>query len=253
MIVPLPAAAPPPPAHIAAAVARPAAIVRAPAAPEGIRQVSLPRGTVVPNPRTHAGLRAGSEPAASFHPQGPSLASYSRSAETGLAAPLGAAGEAPQSEAPKQPPSGYRPANFYGTAVPWGPYWNRFNGPIVGNPHRWPWWGWNYGTPWQPSAVYWGGGFWGPFALSGLSGLIPYGYYQYDESQLFYPSYATAADTPGSLLLQDYGLQQTQCGQANLVVVWGPRNSVICAYPNNRVGAGNYRVDLETLDLVSGT
>jgi hypothetical protein len=52
-------------------------------------------------------------------------------------------------------------------------------------------------------------------------------------------------------LLQDYGLQQTPCGPPDLVVIWGPDNSVICALPNNNVGPGNYSVDPETFSLVS--
>jgi hypothetical protein len=34
-------------------------------------------------------------------------------------------------------------------------------------------------------------------------------------------------------------------------VIYGPNNSVICAYPNNLVAAGNYSVDSQTLTLVS--
>jgi hypothetical protein len=33
------------------------------------------------------------------------------------------------------------------------------------------------------------------------------------------------------------------------VVVYGPENSVICANPNNLVGAGNYTLNTETLSL----
>jgi hypothetical protein len=34
-------------------------------------------------------------------------------------------------------------------------------------------------------------------------------------------------------------------------VIWGPDNSVICAYPNGLVGAGNYELDPATLTLRS--
>jgi hypothetical protein len=51
--------------------------------------------------------------------------------------------------------------------------------------------------------------------------------------------------------LQNYGLQQTPCGPPDLVVIWGPDNSVICAYPNNLVGPGNYGVDPSSLTLIS--
>src|SRR5580704_16905314 len=48
---------------------------------------------------------------------------------------------------------------------------------------------------------------------------------------------------PRGELLENYGLQQTQCGPADLVVIWGPNNSVICTYPNNLVAPGNYQLD----------
>jgi hypothetical protein len=51
--------------------------------------------------------------------------------------------------------------------------------------------------------------------------------------------------------LENYGLEQTECGPPNLVVIWGPDNSVICAYPNDLVGPGNYELDPETLTIVS--
>jgi hypothetical protein len=71
------------------------------------------------------------------------------------------------------------------------------------------------------------------------------------DAQIVYPSYQVEPDSPGAELLQDYGLQQTPCGPPDLVVIWGPDNSVICALPNNNVGPGNYSVDPETFSLVS--
>jgi hypothetical protein len=68
-------------------------------------------------------------------------------------------------------------------------------------------------------------------------------------NQAIYPSYQTQVTSPGAQLLANYGLQQTQCGQPNLVVIWGPDNSVICTYPNNLVSAGNYELDPATLTL----
>jgi hypothetical protein len=38
---------------------------------------------------------------------------------------------------------------------------------------------------------------------------------------MFYPSYEIEESTPGALLLENYGLLQAQCGQPNLVVIWG--------------------------------
>jgi hypothetical protein len=72
----------------------------------------------------------------------------------------------------------------------------------------------------------------------------------YDDRQLF-ASYDVAPRSPGAQLLSDYGLMQTPCGPRDLVVIWGPDNSVICAYPNGLVGAGNYELDPATLTLRS--
>jgi hypothetical protein len=46
-------------------------------------------------------------------------------------------------------------------------------------------------------------------------------------------------------------LTQTKCGPPNLVVVYGPEESVICANPNSFVGEGKYSLDTQTLSLVS--
>jgi hypothetical protein len=99
-------------------------------------------------------------------------------------------------------------------------------------------WYWNRGQAWVASPGYWGGGFWGAFSV-GLA-FNNAGYY------------SVQADSPGSQLLANYGLQQTDCNQPNLVDILGPDGSEICAYPNNEVGAGQYQVDPSTLSLVSG-
>ncbi len=132
-----------------------------------------------------------------------------------------------------------------------GPYHGRFHGPVVRNSHA-PVgaWEWNHGVVWQPAPVYWGGGFWGPFAISALMSSLLFGSIIDYQNQLIYPSYQVEPDSPGAQLLQDYGLQQTQCGSPNLVVIWGPNNSVICAYPNASVAAGNYEIDPSTFALV---
>ena len=52
-------------------------------------------------------------------------------------------------------------------------------------------------------------------------------------------------------MLSNYKLQQVQCGPPNLVVVYGPDNSVICATPNSTVAAGEYNLDTSTLSLTS--
>ena len=123
-------------------------------------------------------------------------------------------------------------------------------GHVIVYPHYQPnhWW-WNHGVVWTPAPAYWGGGFWGPFAFGLAVGL--YGSYPYNGVD--YYSYQVQPDTPGSQLLQNYGLTQTACGQPNLVVIWGPDNSVICAFPNNTVAPGQYTIDPATLTLVSAT
>jgi hypothetical protein len=130
-----------------------------------------------------------------------------------------------------------------------GPY-QEFRGRHVGNPHHWGGWGWNHGVIWYPAPYYWGGGFWGPFWI-GAADIILLGSIVDYENEIIYPSYEIETGSPGAELLEDYGLQQTQCGPPNLVVIWGPGNSVICAYPNDLVAPGNYEVDPTTLTLVS--
>jgi hypothetical protein len=132
-----------------------------------------------------------------------------------------------------------------------GPYRGRFTGPIVRNAHA-PsgTWGWNHGVAWRPAPVYWGGGFWGPFSIAAQADALLFGSIIDDQNQLIYPSYQIQPDTPGADLLADYELQQTPCGPPNLVVIWGPDNSVICAIPNDTVGPGDYQVDPSTFTLV---
>jgi hypothetical protein len=50
--------------------------------------------------------------------------------------------------------------------------------------------------------------------------------------------------------LTNYGLTQTRCGVANLVVITGPSGSTICAVPNSTVVAGSYTIEQSTLTLV---
>jgi hypothetical protein len=66
-----------------------------------------------------------------------------------------------------------------------------------------------------------------------------------------YTSYQVQPNSPGATMLQNYQLQQVQCGPPNLVVVYGPDNSVICANPNNLVAAGDYELDTTTLSLTT--
>jgi hypothetical protein len=156
---------------------------------------------------------------------------------------------------PLHPAPGYRVApqtsavRSYPPRVPYasGPYRN-WRGPIVYNPRRWRWWQWNDGVVWYPVPYYWGGGFWGPWVL-GVTGAALFGAIVDSGDQEVYGSYEIGPESPGAQLLEDYGLTQTECGPPNLVVIWGPDGSVICAYPNQVVEAGSYEVDPASLTL----
>ena len=110
-------------------------------------------------------------------------------------------------------------------------------GRTVPQPHHY-WgsgaWGWNGGTAWIASPDYWGGGFWGPYAAAGLM----------TGAYFAYPG------TPGYELLQTYGLTQTPCGPPDLVAIYGPDGSEVCAFPNDSVAPGTYSVDPQTLTLI---
>ena len=126
-----------------------------------------------------------------------------------------------------------------------------YHGAVVSNPVYvgYPAWGWNAGVAWYPAPYYYGGGFWGAFAI-GAASAATYGAIV-AANNVTYNSYQVQPESAGAKLLQSYSLTQTQCGQPNLVVVYGPNNSVICAFPNNLVSAGNYSVDSKTLTIVS--
>jgi hypothetical protein len=110
-------------------------------------------------------------------------------------------------------------------------------------------WGWNGGVAWYAAPYYWGGGFWGAFAIGATSAAV-YGSIV-AANNASYTSYQVQAESPGAKLLASYQLTQTPCGPQGLVVIYGPNNSVICAHPNSLVAAGNYSVDSKTLTIVS--
>ena len=115
----------------------------------------------------------------------------------------------------------------------------------VTNPHGYSTWGWHGGVVWAPTATYWGGGFWGAFAAGALVGAAII-----RASTPAYPtSYVVVQNSPGSTLLNSYGLRQVPCGP-NLVVI-NYSGSVICAAPSSMVAPGNYSVNITTLTLVS--
>jgi hypothetical protein len=99
---------------------------------------------------------------------------------------------------------------------------------------------------WSAAPYYWGGGFWGAMAI-GVTSAAVYG--SIVSSGTTYNSYQVQPNTPGSTFLSNYQLVQVECGPPNLVNVYGPENSVICANPNNLVSAGNYNLDTASLSL----
>jgi hypothetical protein len=124
-----------------------------------------------------------------------------------------------------------------------------YNGRVVANPvYGGPAWGWNHGVAWAPAPAYWGGGFWGAFAVGAATAVVM-GSIINSANQQKYTSYQVTQGSPGAQLLQNYHLQQVPCGPPNLVVIYGPNNGVICANPNNLVSAGNYAVNVDTLTL----
>jgi hypothetical protein len=124
-----------------------------------------------------------------------------------------------------------------------------WHGAVVVNPvYRGPAWGWNRGVVWAPNAGYWGGGFWGGFAIGAASAAVMGSIYYNNQS---YASYQASSGSPGATLLSNYGLQQVPCGPSGLVVIYGPNNGVICANPNGRIAAGTYAVNENNLTLQS--
>jgi hypothetical protein len=109
-------------------------------------------------------------------------------------------------------------------------------------------WGWNGGYAWYPAPYYYGGGFWGAFAI-GVTSAAVYG--SIVANSVTYNSYQVQPSSPGAKLLESYHLTQTACGPPGLVVIYGPNNSVICADPNNLVSAGNYSLNTQTLTITS--
>lgn len=127
---------------------------------------------------------------------------------------------------------------------------NVYHGAVITNPvyAGYPAWGWNGGFAWYPAPYYWGGGFWGPFAVGAVTAAA-FGTVVYNNTT--YTSYQAEPSSPGAKLLSSYKLTQTPCGPPGLVVIYGPSNSVICARPNQLVAAGNYSVNSSTLTIVS--
>ena len=132
----------------------------------------------------------------------------------------------------------YGTSGYYGGAI------------YVANPIYgvYPAWGWNTGVIWYPAPNYWGGGFWGPWPVTVVA-VSTWGTVVYQNQTI--QSYQVEANTPGSKLLSSYHLTQVVCGPPDLVVIYGPNNSAICATPNNLVSAGAYNLDATNLTIVS--
>ena len=122
-------------------------------------------------------------------------------------------------------------------------------GNIVVNPRpNWGGWGWNRGNPWAPNYDYWGGGFWGGFAVGAFTTAVTGAIINSNDD----PTYVVIQqDTPGYYLFDSYGLTQIQCDTSlDLVFIYGPQNTLMCATPNSVVIAGYYDVDPEDLVLI---
>jgi hypothetical protein len=95
---------------------------------------------------------------------------------------------------------------------------------------------------------YWGGGFWGPFAVGAATAAVMG---QVIHANQTYTSDHVSTGSPGAPFLSNYGLQQVPCGPSGLVVIYGPNFGVICANPNGLVAAGNYAVNVDNLTIQS--
>jgi hypothetical protein len=101
---------------------------------------------------------------------------------------------------------------------------------------------------WRPVGTYWGGGFWGPFAVGAVTGLVTgAAINSLSNNQTTY--IIVQQDSPGYQLLFDYGLTQTEC-RDDVVFLFGPEDSLICALPNSTVPPGDYFIDIENFTIV---
>jgi hypothetical protein len=156
-----------------------------------------------------------------------------------------AANRAPGNNARPAPARISRPALVANLGYGGGPGNHR----IIGDPrYHGGNWGWNHGHTWNPAPHYWGGGFWGPWALGAVTAAL-FGAIYFDNATL--DSYQVEPDSPGAELLANYQLTQVPCGPPDLVVIFGPDNSVICADPSDEVAAGEYQLDPADLTIVS--
>ncbi|ATS19308.1 hypothetical protein BRW62_11855 [Parathermosynechococcus lividus PCC 6715] len=130
--------------------------------------------------------------------------------------------------------------------------WNNNN--IIVNPRwrpGWNHWWWNGNRPWYPTPRYWGGGFWGNLAIGLSSAAVAGAVAGSIANANNNPQVVVVNNSPGGQLLSSYELVQVPCStSANLVVIAGPSDSVICARPTAAVPAGFYTVDTANLALI---
>jgi hypothetical protein len=138
----------------------------------------------------------------------------------------------------------YTTSGTYGSAGYYGGNAYVVN-PVYG---AYPVWHWNAGVAWYPAPIYYGGGFWGPWAI-GAATAVAFGTIYYNNQTI--TSYQVESSSPGAKLLAGYHLTQVPCGPPGLVVIHGPNNSAICAKPTSIVAAGAYDVDPSNLTIVS--
>jgi hypothetical protein len=128
------------------------------------------------------------------------------------------------------------------------------NRAVIANPiYTGPAWGWNHGVA-APASTYWGGGFWGAMAIgvtSAAVGAAVYGSIVNSTTHQTLTLYQVQPSTPGATLLSNYQPTQTPCGPPNLVVIYGPNNSLICAQPNHLVATATYSVNASNLTIQS--
>ncbi|MFM1842562.1 MAG: hypothetical protein RLZZ490_1298 [Cyanobacteriota bacterium] len=125
---------------------------------------------------------------------------------------------------------------------------------VVVNPRGLGWggsaWGWNGGRVWNPNYSYWGGGFWGGVAVGAVTAGVTSAIINANNND---PTYIVIEEeSPGYILFDSYGLDQVQCIDSDdLVYIFGPQDSLICANPNSVVAAGYYDVNPDDLTLIA--
>ena len=122
---------------------------------------------------------------------------------------------------------------------------------IVANPRGWNSWGWNGGSPWSPNYGFWGGGFWGSFALGAATAGVTSAIVS-SASNNNDPNFVVIdSSSPGNTLFTSYGLVQVACDSEDLVLIYGPQDSLVCARPTSDVPIGVYDVEPSDMTLIA--